>query len=290
MKILITGANGQLGSELQKLSANDCSHKYIFTDYQELDITNNDDVKTFFAEQKPDFLINCAAYTAVDNAENDYDKALKINAEAVANLTDACKVSDTIFLHISTDYVFDGKKPTPYIESDTTNPLSAYGKTKLLGEQNALVHSKSIIIRTSWLYSTFGNNFVKTMLRLGSEREKIKVVADQIGSPTYAEDLASAILKIVATISKNANNAKFGIYHFSNAGHCSWCDFAKEIIRTGNKNCVVEPISTSEYPTLAQRPQYSLMSTEKIKTDYHVNVPDWKISLKKCVEELINVE
>jgi dTDP-4-dehydrorhamnose reductase len=290
MKILITGANGQLGSELRKLSANDCSVQYVFTDYQELDITDSNAVKAFFAEQKPDFLINCAAYTAVDNAESDYEKALKLNANAVANLVEACKIYDTVLLHISTDYVFDGKNPKPYLENDITNPLSAYGKTKLYGEQNALLYSKSIIIRTSWLYSSFGNNFVKTMLRLGSQREKLKVVADQIGSPTYAEDLASAILKIVETINKNAAQAKFGIYQFSNNGQCSWCDFAKEIMQVGGKNCAIEPISTSEYPTPAHRPQFSLLSKEKIKTDYHVSVPDWKTSLRKCLNELKNVE
>ncbi|MDR1985215.1 MAG: dTDP-4-dehydrorhamnose reductase [Prevotellaceae bacterium] len=289
MKILVTGANGQLGSELQKISAKNHSFQYIFTDYNELDITNANSVKIFFNEQKPDFLINCAAYTAVDNAENDYEKALLINSDAVANLADSCKTCDTIFLHISTDYVFDGKKPAAYLEDDKTNPISAYGKTKLLGEQHALAYSKSIIIRTSWLYSAFGNNFVKTMLRLGSELEKIKVVADQIGSPTYAEDLANAVLKIIETISKNPQNMKSGIYHFSNDGYCSWCDFAKEIMKLGNKNCLVEPISTAEYPTPAQRPQYSLLSKEKIKIDYGVDVPDWKIGLEKCINQLKDI-
>jgi dTDP-4-dehydrorhamnose reductase len=284
MKILVTGANGQLGREIQKISINNNnSVKYIFTDYDELDITNKNSVKIFFREHKPDFLINCAAYTAVDKAETDYEKALLINSDAVANLADACKICDTTFLHISTDYVFDGKKPTEYFETDVTNPISAYGKTKLLGEQNALAYSKTIVIRTAWLYSSFGNNFVKTMLRLGSEREKISVVADQIGSPTYAEDLAKAILKIIEMITENPEKTKFGIYHFSNEGSCSWCDFAKEIMKLGNKNCEVKSISTAEYPTPAQRPQHSLLSKNKIKTDYGVDVPHWKTSLERCL-------
>ncbi|MDR2127197.1 MAG: dTDP-4-dehydrorhamnose reductase [Prevotellaceae bacterium] len=287
MKILVTGAEGQLGSEIQKISAKNHSFQYIFTDYAELDITDINSVKKFFALQRPDFLINCAAYTAVDKAESDYEKALLINADAVANLADACKICDTVFFHISTDYVFDGKKPSAYFENDQTNPVSAYGKTKLYGEQNALKYHKSVIIRTSWLYSSFGNNFVKTMLRLGAERQTVKVVADQTGSPTYAEDLANAILKITDKIVENPANLKSGIYHFSNEGQCSWCDFAKEIMMmSGNKNCRVEPVSTSEYPTPAQRPQYSLLNKEKIKVDYDVDVPHWKTGLQKCINIL----
>ncbi|MDR2652228.1 MAG: dTDP-4-dehydrorhamnose reductase [Prevotellaceae bacterium] len=286
MKILVTGANGQLGSEIQKISKENHSIQYIFTDYAELDITNRNSVKAFFTEQKPDFLINCAAYTAVDKAELDFEKAMLLNADAVANLVESCKICNTIFFHISTDYVFDGKKPFAYFENDRTNPVSAYGKTKLSGEQNASNYNNTIIIRTSWLYSAFGNNFVKTMLHLGSEREKIKVVDDQIGSPTYAEDLANAILKMIEKIIENPKNMKTGIYHFSNDGQCSWYEFAKEIMKFGNKNCLVEPISTAEYSTLAQRPQYSLLSKEKIKTDYDVDVPHWKTSLEKCINQL----
>jgi dTDP-4-dehydrorhamnose reductase len=286
MKILVTGAKGQLGSEIQIISAKNHSFQYIFTDYEELDITDTNSVKTFFMEQQPDFLINCAAYTAVDRAESDYANAMLINANAVANLAESCKICNTLFFHISTDYVFDGKKPSAYMENNQTNPASAYGKTKLLGEQNALAYHKSIIIRTSWLYSAFGNNFVKTMLRLGSERSKIKVVADQTGSPTYAKDLANAIFKIIDKIIENPQNLKTGIYHFSNDGQCSWYDFAKEIMKLGNKNCIVEPVSTVEYPVTAQRPQYSLLSKEKIKTDYGVDVPHWKTSLEKCINQL----
>ncbi|MDR1553745.1 MAG: dTDP-4-dehydrorhamnose reductase [Prevotellaceae bacterium] len=286
MKILVTGSNGQLGSEIQNISKKDHSVQYIFTDYAELDITDKRSVKTFFAEQKPDFLINCAAYTAVDKAELDFENAMILNADAVANLVESCKICNTIFFHISTDYVFDGEKPSAYSENDRTNPVSAYGKTKLSGEQKALNYNKTIVIRTSWLYSAFGNNFVKTMLRLSSEREEIKVVADQIGSPTYAEDLANAILKMIEKITENPENLKTGIYHFSNDGHCSWYDFAKEIIKIGNKNCLVAPISTDEYPTLAQRPQYSLLSKRKIQNDYGVDVPHWKTSLERCINQL----
>ena len=288
MKIIITGANGQLGSEIQKITKeNHSPHIYIFTDYDELDITNEKAVKNFFDEQKPDFLVNCAAYTAVDKAETDFDNAMQLNAIAVANLVDACKIYDTILVHISTDYVFDGKKPEPYLETDTTNPLGIYGKTKLIGEQNALQYAKSVVIRTSWLYSTFGNNFVKTMLRLGAQQEKLRVVADQIGSPTYAEDLANAILQVIDIITNKPEKAKFGIYQFANDGVCSWYDFAKEIIKLADRNCIVEPISTAEYPTPAKRPQYSLLSKDKIKSDYGVAVPHWKTSLEKCINSLI---
>jgi dTDP-4-dehydrorhamnose reductase len=286
VKILVTGANGQLGCELQKVSIKNPSMRYIFTDCAELDITNANSVNAFFTLHKPDFLINCAAYTAVDKAESDYENAMLINAEAVANLAEACKISNAVFFHISTDYVFDGKTPAAYVETDSTNPVSVYGKTKLVGEKNALAYSKSIIIRTSWLYSSFGNNFVKTMLRLSSERKNIKVVADQTGSPTYAEDLAVAILKITEKIIENPQNMKTGIYNFSNDGQCSWYDFAKEIIKLGNKNCLIEPVSTAEYPTAAQRPQYSLLSKEKIKTDYDVNIPHWKTSLERCINQM----
>lgn len=285
MKILVTGANGQLGSEIQKITKEKQSpFRYIFTDYNELDITNEKSVNIFFHEQKPDFLINCAAYTAVDKAESDSENAMLINATAVANLVDACKICNTIFIHISTDYVFDGKNPEPYLENDATNPLGTYGKTKLIGEHNVLLYSKSIVIRTSWLYSTFGNNFVKTMLRLGSQQEKVRVVSDQFGSPTYAEDLANAVLQIIDIIAYNPQTAKFGIYQFANDGVCSWYDFAKEIMKLANKNCIVEPISTDEYPTPAQRPQYSLLSKDKIKTDYGVVVPPWKTSLERCIK------
>ncbi|MDR1348349.1 MAG: dTDP-4-dehydrorhamnose reductase [Prevotellaceae bacterium] len=286
MKILVTGSNGQLGSELQKLSVKNHYNQYVFTDFDELDITDINAVKAFFTEYKPDFLINCAAYTAVDKAESDYAKAMLINADAVANLADSCKICNTAFFHISTDYVFDGEKASPYTESDSPNPVSAYGKTKLLGEQNALAYRKTIVIRTSWLYSTFGNNFVKTMLRLGSEHKKVRVVADQTGSPTYAEDLAAALLKIIEKIIENPENMKPGIYNFANEGQCSWYDFAKEIMKLGNKNCTVEAISTAEYPTAAQRPHYSLLSTEKIKNTYYVDVPHWQTSLQRCINQL----
>jgi dTDP-4-dehydrorhamnose reductase len=288
MTILVTGANGQLGSEIQKLTAkNTLPFRYIFTDYNQLDITNAKAVNKFFNTHKPDFLINCAAYTAVDKAESDAENAMLLNTMAVSNLVDACKIDNTVFIHISTDYVFDGKKPEPYLETDATNPAGIYGKTKLIGEQNALLYSKSIVIRTSWLYSTFGNNFVKTMLRLSSQQEKVRVVNDQVGSPTYAEDLANAILQIIDTIAKTPQKAKFGLYQFSNDGACSWYDFAKEVMKYTNRNCIVQPISTSEYPTPAQRPQYSLLSKDKIKADYGVIVPHWKTSLEKCVNQLV---
>jgi len=287
MKILVTGANGQLGSEIQKLTKeNQSPFRYLFTDYEQLDITNAKAVKNFFNAYKPDFLINCAAYTAVDKAESDAENAMLLNALAVTNLVDLCKIDNTVFIQISTDYVFDGKNPKPYLETDITNPLAMYGKTKWLGEQNALQYAKSIIIRTSWLYSTFGNNFVKTMLRLSEQQERVNVVSDQIGSPTYAEDLANAILQIVDTVANSPKKAKFGIYHFSNDGFCSWYDFAKEIMKLANKNCIVKPIPTCEFPTPAKRPQYSMLSKDKIKSDYGVVVPHWKTSLVKCINSL----
>lgn len=284
--ILVTGSNGQLGNELQVL-AKQTSHTWHFTDIAELDICNPAAISKFLSTHTCDFIINCAAYTAVDKAETDVDTANKINAEAPKHLAEACKLHNSLFIHISTDYVFDGTKHTPYIETDTTNPQSVYGTSKLQGEQNAIsIHANTCIIRTSWLYSSFGNNFVKTMIRLGKERDQLNVIFDQIGTPTYARDLATAIIHIVNISSQNTQAFIPGIYHYSNEGVCSWFDFAKEIHDLQNIACTVLPIETKDYPTPAKRPHYSVLNKTKIKSTFNISISHWKDSLKECVQQL----
>lgn len=285
-KILVTGANGQLGSELRKLSQLKNHGEFTFTDVDELDITNSSAVQDFCTKHTFDFIINCAAYTAVDKAETDVALATKINKDAVKNLITAASLINAVLIHVSTDYVFDGNACTPYLEDHPVGPTSAYGRTKVEGETEALKYKKSIIIRTAWLYSTFGNNFVKTMLRLGSERPEIKVIYDQIGSPTYAEDLAVAILAIVEKT--QSKGVVPGIYHFSNEGVASWFDFAWEIIHYTHKACQVSPIETKDYPLPAKRPAYSVFNKSKIKSTYDLTIPYWKTSLYKCLDELTN--
>ncbi len=246
--ILVTGQNGQLGNELKVLSENYANYDYVFTDVAELDITNEEKVNEFFITYKPAICINAAAYTAVDKAETERELALKINAWAVGNLAENCKKINTKFIHISTDYVFDGTASSPYAEDDTVNPVNFYGESKLKGEQIALEKNPStVIIRTSWVYSFFGNNFVKTMLRLMKERESISVVNDQFGSPTYAADLAGAVMKITTQ-----SEDKDGIYHFSNEGVISWFEFAVGIKNLAGLSCEIKPINTSDYPTPAK--------------------------------------
>ncbi len=277
--ILVTGQNGQLGNELKVLSENYANYDYVFTDVAELDITNEEKVNEFFITYKPAICINAAAYTAVDKAETERELALKINAWAVGNLAENCKKINTKFIHISTDYVFDGTASSPYAEDDTVNPVNFYGESKLKGEQIALEKNPStVIIRTSWVYSFFGNNFVKTMLRLMKERESISVVNDQFGSPTYAADLAGAVMKIT-TLSED----KDGIYHFSNEGVISWFDFAAAIKNLAGLSCDTKPIDTSAYPTPAKRPAYSAMNKEKIKSTFGIELKDWKDSLQQCL-------
>jgi dTDP-4-dehydrorhamnose reductase len=282
MKILITGCNGQLGNELQLLEKNYPNHQWLNTDVEELDITNQLAVNQFVAENKVDGIVNCAAYTAVDKAESDRQLATALNTEAPAYLAAAIEKRGGWLLHISTDYVFDGTNHTPYVETDTPCPDSVYGSTKLAGEMGVMKFCrKTMIIRTGWLYSTFGNNFVKTMLRLGRERDKLGVVFDQVGTPTYAHDLAQAIMTAIE------QGVKPGIFHFSNEGVCSWYDFAKAIHRmAGINSCQVSPLHTEEYPTPASRPHYSVLDKTKIKQTYGIVIPQWEESLQKCLERM----
>lgn len=280
--ILITGQHGQLGNELKVLSANYLQYDYIFTDVGELDITDAQKVSEFFDQYKPAICINAAAYTAVDKAETDKDLALKINAYAVGSLAENCHKINSKFIHISTDYVFDGTASSPYTEDYPVSPVNFYGESKLKGEEIALQKCTSaVIIRTSWVYSFFGNNFVKTMLRLMKERESITVINDQFGSPTYAADLAAAIMEIAVQ-----SEDKGGIYHFSNEGVISWFDFAAAIKELAGLSCNVRPVDTSGYPTPAKRPGYSVMAKEKIKSTFGIELKDWKESLQKCLQLL----
>ncbi len=281
--ILVTGSNGQLGNEVKSISHNFNDFNFIFTDVNELDITDLNAIEKLFEQNKIDFIINCAAYTNVDKAETDYKNAELINVYAVKNLSIISQKHKSPFIHISTDYVFDGNSKIPYKESDKTNPQSTYGKSKLLGEEEAKNAFKYIIIRTAWLYSSFGNNFVKTMLRLGKEKNEINVVSDQIGSPTYAADLAFVILSILKQTNNNKDNFIEGIYHFSNEGTCSWFEFASEIIKQKNLNCKVNPINSSEFPTPTKRPSYSLLDKTKIKNTFNIDVRNWKDALSECL-------
>ncbi len=285
--ILVTGANGQLGNEIKQLTGKFMKFNFLFTDVEDLDITNKSAVHNFYTKNKFDYIVNCAAYTNVDKAENDFKNAENINANAVKILAEISKQYKIPFIHISTDYVFDGESEIPYKENDKTNPQSVYGKTKLLGENYAKQAFSYYIIRTSWLYSVYGNNFVKTMLRLGKERDKLNVVADQIGSPTYAGDLAFSVLEIIRKISDEPEKYPSGIYHFSNEGACSWYEFAKEIMSVAKINCTVNPVSSEEYPTAAKRPKYSLLDKTKIKEIFDTEVPFWKDSLKRCLKQLL---
>jgi dTDP-4-dehydrorhamnose reductase len=284
MNILVTGSNGQLGSELKKIAATDQLHFWHFTNIAELDITNKDLVEGYFKANDIEACINCAAYTAVDKAEDEPQLAEKINATAVGVLADACLGNNALLVHISTDYVFDGENFKPYEESDKISAVSAYGLGKAKGEMILAGHqANSVVIRTSWLYSATGNNFVKTMIRLGSERPEIRVVADQIGTPTWAFDLAWAIMLVVDR--PDTNNTK-QLYHFSNEGAISWYDFAQTIMELEKLDCKVIPIPSSEYPVKTKRPFYSVLSKEKFKKHYQISIPYWKDSLKKCMEEL----
>ncbi|MBN1819675.1 MAG: dTDP-4-dehydrorhamnose reductase [Prolixibacteraceae bacterium] len=288
MRILITGAKGQLGNEINALSGDFPQFQIILTDVDELDITNRDSVVDFIMEQNPDFLVNCAAYTAVDKAEDEPEKAKLINAVAPGILAEVCMENDIKLIHTSTDYVFDGTNHKPYIESDEVNPIGIYGKTKLQGELNcSFKNPESVIIRTSWLYSVFGNNFVKTILRLGKEKDILTVISDQVGTPTNAADLAKSILNIIEGVQKKKIFVP-GIYHYSNEGVCSWYDFALAIVEMANMNCKVVPIKTEDYKSKAKRPHYSVLNKTKIKTTYQLEIPYWRDSLKSCIESIIN--
>lgn len=287
MKILVTGAYGQLGNELKMLSAEYPEWQFLFTDADTLDITDAFTVQSFFDRNKPDFVINCAAYTAVDKAENDVETAEKVNALAPELLAKATAETGAKLIHISTDYVFDGTSHLPYSESDAINPVSVYGKTKLDGEERTLAaNQQTMIIRTSWLYSPFGNNFVKTMLRLGRERGLLNVVFDQVGTPTYAADLASVILFIIAGAEAKPEDFVPGVYHYSNEGVASWYDFAKTIFELSEMNVRVNPVLSDQFPTAAKRPAFSVLDKTKIKTTFCAEIPYWKDSLEICLGKL----
>jgi len=287
-KALITGSKGQLGNELQVLAKNIENIQFYFTDLPELDITNADAISTFVTNHAIDCIINCAAYTAVDKAESEQDIAYKVNALAAENLAKVAESKNIKFIHISTDYVFDGTNYFPYYENFATGPTSVYGWTKLAGEEFVLSSkAKAIIIRTSWLYSCFGNNFVKTMLKLGREKEQIQVIFDQVGTPTYARDLAVAILNIIQSKLFFDPDFVSRIYHFSNEGVCSWYDFACSIMEIAQLNCKVLPIHSAQYKTIVQRPHYSVLDKSKIKNDLNIEIPQWRESLKDCLKVLL---
>ncbi|MEA1916536.1 MAG: dTDP-4-dehydrorhamnose reductase [Campylobacterota bacterium] len=281
--ILVTGSNGQLGSEIRALHV-EYSDSFFFSDRDELDITCKDSINSFIEKNRINVIVNCAAYTAVDSAEEDRDSAYAVNSNAVKNLAQIAKDKEIKLLHVSTDYVFDGKNYKPYIESDETAPNGVYGASKLEGEMamQSINPKHSIIIRTSWVYSSFGANFVKTMLKLGKDRDELGVIYDQVGTPTYARDLARAILDIVPKI----NSSKVEIYHYSNEGVLSWYDFAKEIMKMSSTTCKVNPIETYQYPTPATRPYYSLLNKAKVKKEFDIEIPYWKDSLSDCLKIL----
>ena len=281
--ILVTGSNGQVGSEIKAISS-DYSYNFFFTDRNNIDITSKDSIKEFCKTNNINVIINCAAYTAVDKAQSDEINADLINRKAVKKLALVSQELNIKLIHISTDYVFDGKNFKPYCEEFQTNPQSIYGKTKLDGENEMrdINPKNSIIIRTSWIYSYYGNNFVKTMLRLGKEKEELGVIFDQIGTPTYAKDLAKTILDIVPQI----ENSKVEIYNYSNEGVLSWYDFAKEIMKMAKLNCKINPIETYQYPTPAKRPHFSLLNKNKIKSTFNIEIPYWKDGLDDCLRRL----
>ena len=283
-KILVTGANGQLGQCLQKISSQFEEFEFIFTDSETLDITNKEEVNDFFWQNAPDFCINAAAYTAVDLAETDIEKAFLVNADGAENLAEACAENNAQFIHVSTDYVFDGENNLAYTEEDFTNPLGVYGASKLAGDELALeVNPCSVILRTSWVYSEFGKNFVKTMLNLFATKEELSIVADQFGQPTNANDLAEAIMKII-----KSEKITPGIFNFSNLGRISWFDFAEKIAELSEAKIKLNAIETSQYPTPAKRPKNSVLDLDKISKTYAIQLKSWEESLEGCVQILQN--
>jgi len=282
--ILVTGAAGQLGSEIKAVSRNYSGYEFVFADIDTLNLTDSEAVKNFIQINQPDWIINCAAYNSVDRAETDIETAFSVNALAVKNLADSIKGTEIKFIHLSTDYIFDSSANTPITETFAANPQSAYGRSKLEGEKYALLHNRTMIIRTSWLYSSFGNNFVKTMIRLGKEKEIVNVVFDQVGTPTNAADLAEALLFIVSRVIRNQIAFVAGIYNYSNEGVCSWYDFATEIMQEAGLKCKVNPILSKDFGSVVIRPSYSVLDKSKIKEDYGLAIPHWRKSLKKCIE------
>lgn len=287
MNILITGANGQLGTEIKDLKNKYTNQNLFFKDLPDLDICNYLQLEKFVIDKKINAIINCAAYTSVDKAEEDAKTTRKVNAEGVLNLVNALQKVKGKLIHISTDYVFDGNTFLPYRESDEVNPIGVYGDTKRTGELFVISSDiDSIVIRTSWLYSAYGNNFVKTMLKLGNERDELGVIFDQVGTPTNASDLAKICLNILSDDGLANISTKGKIYHYSNEGVASWYDFAKAIMELGSLDCKVRPIETKDYPTPAKRPHYSVLNKSKIKTDFNIKIPYWRDSLEKCIEKL----
>jgi dTDP-4-dehydrorhamnose reductase len=282
-KILVTGSNGQLGSDLKDLAASYPKFDFIFTDVAELSIVDKNAVDSLFAKERPAYLINCAAYTAVDKAESEKQLSDEINGTAVGILASACESHGTKFIHISTDYVFNGEASSPLKETDQVDPVNAYGASKLLGEQLAVQNNTGvIIIRTSWVYSFYGKNFVKTMMRLMGEKESLGVIDDQLGSPTYAADLADAIMQIISS-----GKWEPGIYNYSNDGVISWFDFANEIKKQIGSNCIVTPLTTEQFPTPAKRPKYSVLDKAKIQNTFSITLKDWKESLRICISKIV---
>jgi len=280
--ILITGSKGQLGNEMQQIAVHYPQFNFIYTDVDELDICDKTALDDFVKANSVNFIVNCAAYTAVDKAEDDVALCYKINSDAVRNIGEVAALNGIKVVHVSTDYVFDGTNYIPYKEDQEVSPATVYGKSKLAGEQ-ALIEScnEAVIIRTAWLYSSFGNNFVKTMMKLGTERDSLNVVFDQVGSPTYATDLAEAIMKVVSS-----ENFVAGIYHFSDEGVCSWYDFTKTIHKIAGITCNVQPIESKDFPARTPRPHYSVLNKAKIKSIYGITIPHWEESLEKCIQIL----
>ncbi|MGA3012881.1 MAG: dTDP-4-dehydrorhamnose reductase [Bacteroidales bacterium] len=284
MNILVTGGDGQLGSSLKKFSNEHKDHIFTFIDVKDLDLTDTPAMVAYINKHNPDIIINCAAYTAVDKAESEPEKAMAINAAVPGELAKICEKAGIRLLHISTDYVFDGKSYTPYKETDPVNPVSLYAKSKQEGEKLILEQNvKGVIIRTSWLYSEYGQNFIKTILKRGKEQERLRVVYDQVGGPTYAGDLAKAILEILPAIAKTDT---MDIYHYANEGIISWYDFASAIVELSGIECVLEPIETKDYPTLTARPAFSAFNKNKFKSHFGMNIPYWRSSLKTCIINL----
>lgn len=280
MVVLVTGASGQLGQSLQYIASQYPEMQFVFATSQDLDITNIDAVTDFFKNNKIDYCVNTAAYTAVDKAESESEKAYSVNVIGPKNLAIVCQKNSATLIHISTDFVFDGSSEKPYSESDTTNPIGVYGQTKLDGEAEVVSNcSKHYIIRTSWVYSQFGNNFIKTMLRLAQDRSELNVVSDQIGTPTNAVDLAEAVLEIISSDFKHLAHDNYGIYNFSNEGICSWYDFAVEIFKQNKIDIKVNPIPTTAYPTPAKRPKYSVLDKSKIKSTFGITIKNWQEAL-----------
>lgn len=286
VKIMVTGANGQLGKELRDIAPVFPHFDFVFLSREDLPIHHFELIRNFFNALKPDYCINCAAYTTVDRAESEPDLAFQVNGEAVGVLAAVCKSHNTKFIHISTDYVFDGTATKPYTEEFATNPINVYGASKLEGEKQALeLNADSIIIRTSWVYSSYGKNFVKTILKLVEQKNEISVVDDQYGSPTYAADLASVIMKIIS-ISEETASWNPGIYNFSNDGIITWYDFALAIKEITRSNCIINPIGTAGYPTPAKRPHYSALDKKKILSTFDISLINWRTSLEACLDKI----